>query len=56
MEALACRSPRACATCPWSDRAGACTLEAQVDLALDALSPPRRAFPTLAAAPARAWT
>lgn len=43
MESLACRSVRACAVCPHSDRAGVCALEAQVDLALEALEAPRRA-------------
>jgi hypothetical protein len=39
MESLSCRSPRACASCPWSTREGACALEAEVDLALEALAP-----------------
>lgn len=41
-ETLDCRSPRACATCPHSDRAGQCMLEAAVDVALEALAAPRR--------------
>lgn len=41
-EALDCRSPRTCAACPHSDRAGQCTLEAAVDAALEALAAPRR--------------
>lgn len=41
-EALSCRSPRACAVCPHSDRAGQCALEAAVDVALEALAAPRR--------------
>jgi hypothetical protein len=39
MESLACRSPRACAACPHSTRQGACLLEEQVDLALEAVAP-----------------
>lgn len=38
METLDCRSPRACATCEHALRSGACGLEAQLDLALDALA------------------
>ena len=41
-EVLDCRSPRACAVCPHSDRAGACALEAAVDVALEAMAAPRR--------------
>ena len=49
-EVLDCRSPRACAVCPHSDRAGNCALEAAVDAALEALAAPRRVI--VAAAPA----
>jgi hypothetical protein len=35
MESLSCRSPPACAACSWSARGGACTLEAQLDAALE---------------------
>jgi hypothetical protein len=47
METLACRSPSACRACPHSDRAGACALETQLDLALESME----ARPVLVVAP-----
>ena len=53
-EALDCRSPRACAVCPHSDRAGQCALEAAVDVALEALAAPRRVIAVAAPSSRRA--
>ena len=54
METLRCRAPANCRVCPHSDRAGACALEADVDLALEALETQRVRILVHAAAPARA--
>jgi hypothetical protein len=41
MDTLTCRSPSRCATCAHFDAAAGCALEADLNVALDALEAPR---------------